>query len=162
MLSAQSTTKEYIRAKRRLSEEIFSWRHQWGRDKTGRTEGESGEFMEWNTVERAIKTEISTDQNKKEWAKVGLCQKHKPKHPHHVQVSPVGAWSPIRTKRKVHQITSKTLIVSYRIQCSCHTSFYVWRELERKKVEWTRPGTIYSKGETSKDIVWPSLGFKDS
>ena len=46
--------------------------------------------MEWNTVERAIKTEIE-EQNKKEWASsVGLCQKHKPQHPHDVKVSPRG------------------------------------------------------------------------
>ena len=38
------------------------------RNKAGRTEGESrklsGEFMEWNTVERAIQTETDTRTNK--------------------------------------------------------------------------------------------------
>ena len=58
----------------------ISWKDRWGRDKTGRTEWEngelSGEFMEWNTVERAIKTEKQTqEENKKEWASsVGSCQ----------------------------------------------------------------------------------------
>ena len=35
----------------------------------------SGDFMQWNTVERAIKTEAEThEHNKKEWASpVGLC-----------------------------------------------------------------------------------------
>ena len=49
----------YIRAT-----ETYSWKDQWGRNKTGRTEWESrdlsGGFREWNTVERAIKTEIDT------------------------------------------------------------------------------------------------------
>ena len=36
-------------------------------------------------------------QNKKEWASsVGLCQKHKPQHPHHVNVSPRGRVGPAR------------------------------------------------------------------
>ena len=31
------------------------------------------------------------EQNKTEWASsVGLCQKHKPRHPHHVKVDPRG------------------------------------------------------------------------
>ena len=31
------------------------------------------------------------EQNKKEWASsVGLCQRHKPQHPHHTKVSPQG------------------------------------------------------------------------
>ena len=43
--------------------------------------------MERSTVEMAIKTEIDQEHNKKEWASlVGLCQKHKPQHPHHVKV----------------------------------------------------------------------------
>ena len=44
--------------------------------------------MEWNTVERAIKTQ---EQNKKEWARsVGVRQTHKLQHPHRVKVSPRG------------------------------------------------------------------------
>ena len=49
--------------------------------KTGKTERESGElsgeFIEGNTVESAVKTEIDTrEQNNKEWASsVGLCPK---------------------------------------------------------------------------------------
>ena len=31
------------------------------------------------------------EENKKEWASsIGLCQKRKPQHPHHVKVSPWG------------------------------------------------------------------------
>ena len=42
--------------------------------------------MEWNTVERAIRQEQTHEQNKKEWeSSVGLCQRHKPQHPHHVK-----------------------------------------------------------------------------
>ena len=34
---------------------------------------------------------LTQEQNKKEWANsVGLCQKHKPRHPHHVKVNPWG------------------------------------------------------------------------
>ena len=44
--------------------------------------------MECNTVERARNRHKSRIK-KKEWASsVGLCQKHKPQHPHHVKVSP--------------------------------------------------------------------------
>ena len=55
---------------------------QWDRKKIGRTEWESGElsgeFMELNTVERAIKTETDTKTGKKEWASsVGLFLGHK-------------------------------------------------------------------------------------
>ena len=43
---------------------MYSWGNQYGIDKTRRTEREngelSGEFMEWNKVERAIKTETDT------------------------------------------------------------------------------------------------------
>ena len=48
--------------------------------------------MDWNTVERDIKTEIDTrTEYKKESASpVGLCQKDKPQRPHHVKVSPRG------------------------------------------------------------------------
>ena len=45
-------------------EEKYSWKDQSGRNKTGRTKWESrelsGGFMDWNTIERAIKTERST------------------------------------------------------------------------------------------------------
>ena len=44
--------------------------------------------MEWNTLEKAIKTETQ-EQNKKEWASsAGLCQRRKPQHPHHVKGEP--------------------------------------------------------------------------
>ena len=34
---------------------------------------------------------MTQEQNKKEWeSSVGLRQKHKPQHPHHVKVSPSG------------------------------------------------------------------------
>ena len=43
---------------------MYSWKEQCGRNKIGRTEWESGElsgeFMEWNTVERAMNTETDT------------------------------------------------------------------------------------------------------
>ena len=43
--------------------------------------------MEWNTVERGIKTETEKkEQNKKEWASsVGLCPRHILQHTHHVK-----------------------------------------------------------------------------
>ena len=52
----------------------------------------SGEFIELNTVKRVMKTETDIKKkNKKEWASsVGLCQRRKPQHPHHVKVSPLG------------------------------------------------------------------------
>ena len=51
--------------------------------------------MEWNTVERAKKTETDTRaEKKKEWASsVDFCQRHKPQHPRNVKVSP---WGPAR------------------------------------------------------------------
>ena len=72
MFSVQSTIRDYIRAEGDFHKEIHSWKDQWGRYKTERTEWErgelSGEFMEWNTVERTIKTEIGT---RTEWKGVG-------------------------------------------------------------------------------------------
>ena len=60
----QSTARDYIKAEGDFHKEIYIWKDRWGRDKTGRTErdnGEmSGEFMKWNTVERAIQTETDT------------------------------------------------------------------------------------------------------
>ena len=51
----------------------------------------SGEFMKWNTVERAIKTETDT---RTEWKGVGKlgwsCQKRRLQHPHHMEMSPWG------------------------------------------------------------------------
>ena len=52
--------------------------------------------MQWNTVEKAIKTEADTTtgekkKKKKEWASsVGLCKRHNPQHAHHMKVSPWG------------------------------------------------------------------------
>ena len=64
MFWAQSTTRNYIRADGDFHEEIYSWKDYESRDKTGRTEWEneelSEEFMQWNTVERAIKTKVDT------------------------------------------------------------------------------------------------------
>ena len=62
---AQSTIEDYyIGAEGDFYKEIYIWNDQKGRDKTGRKEWEngevSGEFMEWNTVERAKKTETDT------------------------------------------------------------------------------------------------------
>ena len=55
---------DYIRAEGDFHKETYSRKDQLGRNKTGRTELESGElsgvFMELNTGERAIKTEIDT------------------------------------------------------------------------------------------------------
>ena len=55
---------DYIRAEEDFHKEIYSWKDQQGKNKNGRTEWESGElsgeFMERNTVERAIKTGIDT------------------------------------------------------------------------------------------------------
>ena len=60
-----------------------------------------GEFLERSTLERAIKTKTDTrtkskkkkyKKKKKEWASsVGLCQGHKPQHPHHVKAN---SWGP--------------------------------------------------------------------
>ena len=56
-LDQRNFNNEYV-------EEIYSWKDQQGRNATARTEWESGElsgeFMEWNTVERATKTEKDT------------------------------------------------------------------------------------------------------
>ena len=75
MLSAQSTMKEYTRAEGNFHKEIYSWRDQQGRNKTRRTEWESrelsGGFMESNTVEKAIKTEVDTRTEKKKKKKSG-------------------------------------------------------------------------------------------
>ena len=48
--------------------------------------------MELKTFEKkAIKTEIDTRIEEKESASsVGLCQRHKPQHPHRVKMSPRG------------------------------------------------------------------------
>ena len=44
--------------------------------------------MEWNTGERALKTEADI-RTEKDWASsVGLCKRHKPQRPHHVQSLP--------------------------------------------------------------------------
>ena len=52
---------DYIRTEGDFHKEICNWKDQNGRDQTRRTDWEngelSGEFMEWNTVETAIKTE---------------------------------------------------------------------------------------------------------
>ena len=64
VLSPASHYMDYIRAEGDFHKETYSWKDQQGRDKTGRTERENGElseeFMEWNTVEKAMKTEIHT------------------------------------------------------------------------------------------------------
>ena len=56
---AQSTTRDHFRATGNFHKETHSWKDQQGRNKTWRTEWEngelSGEFMAWNTVERAIR-----------------------------------------------------------------------------------------------------------
>ena len=57
--------------------------------------------MEWNTVERAIKTEADTRTEQKVWASsAGLCQRHKLQHSYHVKMSPWGntLTSPHRAK----------------------------------------------------------------
>ena len=45
----------------------------------------------WNEIQLKGLQRQKQEQNKKEWASLaGLCQKHKPLHPHHVKVSPRG------------------------------------------------------------------------
>ena len=58
--------------------------------------------MKRYVVERTNKGEIRPEeQNMKEWASsVGLCQKHKPQHPHHMEVSPWGAGDAERKKER--------------------------------------------------------------
>ena len=46
--------------------------------------------MEWNKVERAIREKLTQEQNKKEWATRLVYVRHKPQHPNHVMVSPLG------------------------------------------------------------------------
>ena len=64
MFYALSSTKDYIRAKGNFHKQICNWKDQLGRNKNGKPKWEKGElsrdFMEWNTVERAIKTETDT------------------------------------------------------------------------------------------------------
>ena len=51
----------------------------------------SGEMMEWNTVERAIKTAIDIRTEIKRSGRARLVYvRHKPLHPHHVKASPRG------------------------------------------------------------------------
>ena len=52
----------------------------------------SGEFMEGNTVERAIKTEMDTrtERGKKSGQALLVYVRHKPQHPHHIKVSARG------------------------------------------------------------------------
>ena len=58
-----------------------------------------GSFTEGNTVERAIKTEIDIERNKKEWASsVGLCLWHQPQHSYRVKVSPWGRMGSTRNR----------------------------------------------------------------
>ena len=67
MLQAQSTTKDYIRAEGDFHKETCSWRTykaEIGQEEQSESWELSGEFMEWNTVERAIKTEIDTRKNR--------------------------------------------------------------------------------------------------
>ena len=72
---AQSTTKDFIRAEGDFHKVIYNWKGQYGRDRTGRTEWEngelSGELMEWNKVERAIKTETDKSTEQKGVGKLG-------------------------------------------------------------------------------------------
>ena len=80
---------------KRAQREIYSWKDHQGRINTGRTEWESRElseeFMEWNTVERARKTEIDTRTEEKGAGKLGWFMfRNKPQNPHHVKVSPRG------------------------------------------------------------------------
>ena len=74
------------RAEGDFHKEVYSLKDQYGRTKTGRTEWESGEllgeFIEWNTVERVIKTETDTRTEFK--------KNRSEQHPHLVQMSPQG------------------------------------------------------------------------
>ena len=104
---AQSAARDHIRAEEDFLKEIYSWKDQFNRDKTERTEWEngvlSGEVMEWNIVERAITTEIDTRTNKKERANsAGLCLWREPQHPQHVKVSP-------RRRPQRHELLSNGL-----------------------------------------------------
>ena len=49
-----------------------------------------GRICGWKTAERAIKTEIDTQQIKKGWVS-SVGHRHKPQHPHHAKVS---RWGP--------------------------------------------------------------------
>ena len=47
----------------------------------------------WNEIQLKgqKRQKQAQEQNKKEWANsVGLCQRHKPQHPHNVKVNPWG------------------------------------------------------------------------
>ena len=92
MLKAQSTAKAYIRAEGDFDKEIYSWKDQYDRYKTRRTEWESGELlgeiyrMKYSWKDHKDRNRCQ-EQDKKEWASsVALRLWHKPQHPHHVKV----------------------------------------------------------------------------
>ena len=87
--------KDYIRAEGDFYEKIYSWKDQWGRNKTGRSKWESGEllleFIKMKYSWKGHKDRNRQEQNKKVRASwVVLYQRHKPQHPHLVKVSPRG------------------------------------------------------------------------
>ena len=74
----QATTGDYVRLKDTFIQRYINERTDKAEtrpeEQSEKTEL-SGEFMEWNTAERAIKAE----ENKKKWASsVGLCQDTNP------------------------------------------------------------------------------------
>ena len=94
MLWAQSTTRDYIRAEGDVPKLIYSWKGQYGRDKTGRTvrkrravgwiygmkyswNGRKDRKRQKNRIKRSGQAQLVYDR-------------HKPQRPHHVKVSPWG------------------------------------------------------------------------
>ena len=113
--------------------EIYSWKDQQDRIKSRRTEWESwelsGEFMEWNTVERAIKTEIDTrthsppkkKKKKKERKESGQARLHK-SHLHHVKLPCLGGKPAVTTLMPGYLLFHVERLV-FLVDCT------VWEEL---------------------------------
>ena len=86
----------------------------------------------WNEIQLKVpqKQKHTQGQSKKEWASsVGLRQKHKLQHPHHVKGSPRETSHPWRS----HQDRSS----NYKQKLEsllCHTSICYWRGME--KISW--------------------------
>ena len=136
MLYAQSATKYSIRSEGDFHKKIYSWKDKSDRNKTWRTEWESGSCREnwWNEIQlKGPRRQKQTQwqKNKKEWASsVDWRQRHKPQHPHHVKVisrglelsrppSPAGLWNKDKSpaieikKRQSNNITLRQNLFTF-------------------------------------------------
>ena len=107
MSRAQSTTADYIRARSTFIKSSVV-------ERTNKAEirrEEQSETVEscrenvWNEIQLKgplrQKKRHKNRIKKEKASSVGLCQKHKPQHPHHVNVSPLGLISRAQSNTKV-------------------------------------------------------------